>query len=549
MTEKELRQIIAAKKNKTLGEDEWLEFKEAKNDFSVLGGAKQDKRSLYGYCAGIGNVNGGHIIFGVTDDGRVVGTTAFPDFGKVKSQLYEKMGMRIEIQEFHIPERVVSVGIPKHKPGKLFDFHGRYLTRTGEDLVEMAQDEIATILGETQDDFSAKYIDAGIEALDPKVIKKMRKLYEEKAEKLKNDTKSRLSDEQFLSDLALLKNGKINNATLLLLGTEDALRELLPDAEIIFEYRVNPNDTRYSDRLNLRYALVLSLDVLWDKINSRNFISQLRERLIRRDIPAFNEDVVRESILNAITHRDYQAHKSVSVRQDNTRIVIENPGGLLHGITPENIYKKAAYRNRRLAESLEKIGLVERSGQGADLIFEKNIREGKGIPQYEATQYDTSLTLSAVIKDEEFIIYLDSAIRDKHLTLTVDDLVLLEKIKDRNTKGITKKEVQKFVDVGIVVTDGVGRGTKYFLSKQYYKDHGKLGEYTKIKGLSRAGVKGLIIEHLRAHKKVTAEECQQISPNLVPKDVANILQELRREGKIKFVGSSKVGHWILIVQN
>jgi ATP-dependent DNA helicase RecG len=544
MNEKELRQIIASKK-----EDESTEFKTAANDFSVLGGKNQDKKCLYGYCVAIGNEKGGRVIFGVTNERKIVGTQALKDIEKVRAQMYDRMGVKIEIQEFLLPERVVVVDIPKRRAGRLFEFYGRYLTRAGEELVEMKQDEIAAILGETQDDFSAKYLNVGMDVLDVKAIQKMRKMYEKKAKVAVNGSKATLSDVQFLSDLGLLKNNKINNAALLLLGTEESLRDLLPDAEIIFEYRVNPEDTRYSDRVNFRKALVFSLDVLWDKINSRNFIHQLRERLIRRDVQAFNEDVVREAINNAIVHRDYQARKSVFIRQDNTKIIFENPGGFMAGITPENVYKQVAYRNRRLAESFEKIGLVERSGQGADLIFENNIREGKGIPQYETTQYDTALTLSAVIKDEEIILYLDEVTRNKQMSLTVDDLVMLEKIKERSTKGIIKKEVQKFLDAGIVVTDGAGRGTKYFLSKQYYKDHNRLGEYTKIKGLGRAGIKELILGHLKEHKKVTSQECQQISPNLTPKDVTNILQELRSDGKIQFVGGKRKGNWVLIGKN
>ena len=541
MNEKELRQLISSKR-----EDESTEFKTATNEFSVLGGTKQEKRSLYGYCVAIGNVKGGRIIFGITNDRVIVGTQALKDVEKIRAQLYERMGVKIEIQEFLLPQRVVVVTVPKRRAGKLFEFFGRYLTRAGEELVEMQQDEIAAILAETQEDFSAKYLNVGLEAVAPDALKKMRELYENKSS---NTTKAALSDAQFLSDLGLLKNNKINNTTLLMIGSEESLRELLPDAEIIFEYRVNPHDTHYSDRVNLRKALVFSLDDLWNKINSRNFIHQLSERLIRRDVQAFNKDVIREAINNAIVHRDYQAHKSVFVRQDNTKIVFENPGGFMSGITPENVYKNVAYRNRRLAESFEKIGFVERSGQGADLIFENNIREGKGIPEYESTQYDVSLNLSAVIKDKEIISYLDEVAQNKQLPLTVDDLVIIEKIKERKTKGVTKQEVQKFLDAGIVVADGVGRGTKYFLSKQYYKNHDKLGEYTKIRGLSRSGIKELILEHLRAHKKVTARECQQISPNATPKDISNILQELRSDKKIHFVGERKKGSWILIDKN
>ena len=543
MNEVELRKILASPKK----EDEHIEFKRAEQSFSVLGGKDLNKKSLYGYCVGLGNSGGGAIIFGVTNDKEVVGTNALPNLAVIRSQLYEKLRVPVGLDEFHLPQRVVIAEMPARRPGNLFSFHGRYLMRSGEDLVEMTSDAIAVVFNELQEDFSAKCLEVGVEVLDNDALHKMRELYEKKAEKTGGGSKKNLSGRQFLSDLGLLKEGKINNAALLLLGTDVALRDYIPNAEIIFEYRVNPAQTHFSDRANLRDALVMSLDTLWDRINARNFISQLPERLVRKNIKAFNEEVIREAINNAVVHRDYSMQRSVFVRQDNTKISFENPGGFISGITPANIYKHPpCWRNRRLAEVFEKIGLVERSGQGADLIFENNIREGKGIPHYEATDNDVSLTLSAVIKDQEIISYLDEAIQTKKMELAVDDLVTLERIKERDTKGLVRKDLQKFLDAGIVVSRGLGRGTKYFLAKQYYKDHDRLGEYTKITGLSRTAIKETILQHIRDNEKGTASECRQAFPNLTAKDVNNILQELKREGRIKFIGNRRSGHWVLL---
>jgi hypothetical protein len=44
---------------------------------------------------------------------------------------------------------------------------------------------------------------------------------------------------------------------------------------------------------------------------------------------------------------------------------------LLPGITPDNVLYKKEWRNRRIAETFEKAGLVERSGQDMDDIREK----------------------------------------------------------------------------------------------------------------------------------------------------------------------------------
>jgi len=268
--------------------------------------------------------------------------------------------------------------------------------------------------------------------------------------------------------------------------------------------------------------------------------------LFRREIQAFNEDVIREAVLNAIVHRDYELTSSTFIKQNNLSIEIKNPGGFIFGITPENIYKKSAWRNRRLAETLEKLGLVERSGQGANLIFEQTIKEGKGLPNYvESTTSEVVLIISAVIKDKEFVKYLGMIMRDAKIGLSTDDLVILERIKDRNTKDLVQKNIQKFIDVGIVVKSGSGRGIKYLLAKQYYKDHDRLGEYTKLVGLGRTKTKAIILQHIEENGKGTSKEFRQAFNELTSKDLDNLLQEMRREGSVKFIGKLRNGYWAL----
>lgn len=540
MTEKDLRELLASH-----SENENIEFKIASESFSVIG---KDKKSLYGYCVGIGNSGGGKIIFGVSDDRKIVGTKCFPNLEEVKSQIYNKIESKIQIDEIITAEgnRVLVVSILSRPKGRTFNFYGVPLTRVGEELIEMNQDELRMILQETIEDFTALCTNENISALDKIAIEKLRELYE--SEHFKNQSLTKLTDEQFLSDIGLIdRKGRINNTAIILLGTENSLLELMPNSEIIFEYRSNPVEIRYSDRLNLRKALILSLDTIWEKINSRNFITSFVDGLFRRDIQAFSEDVIREGVLNAIVHRDYQAPVSTFIKQDNSSIEIKNPGGFISDITPQNIYKKSAWRNRRLAETLEKIGLVERSGQGADLIFEKTIKEGKGLPNYtESTSTEVVLKISALVKDKEFISYLETINKEVHIGLTTEDLILLESIKDQTAKALKFENVKKFLDAGIIVKNGVGRGIKYFLAKQYYKDHGKLGEYTKLVGLGRKKLKELILKHIEENGKGTTKEFKQALSELTPKDLDNLLQELKKEDKLKFIGTKRNGYWVLI---
>ena len=80
-------------------------------------------------------------------------------------------------------------------------------------------------------------------------------------------------------------------------------------------------------------------------------------------------------MLNAVSHRNYQMAGSVFVRQYPDRLIIESPGGLPNGISLDNILDRQVPRNRRIAEILALCGLVERSGQGMNIIYETSMVE------------------------------------------------------------------------------------------------------------------------------------------------------------------------------
>jgi ATP-dependent DNA helicase RecG len=145
-------------------------------------------------------------------------------------------------------------------------------------------------------------------------------------------------------------------------------------------------------------------DRLWNEINSRNDRQSFQEGLFRTDVLTFDEESVRESVLNAVAHRDYRHGGSVFVRQYPKRLEVISPGGFPAGITPENILDGQNPRNRRLAEALAKCGLIERSGQGVNLMFENAVRQGKALPSFVGTTADeVRLTLEGAVQHPDMI--------------------------------------------------------------------------------------------------------------------------------------------------
>lgn len=73
---------------------------------------------------------------------------------------------------------------------------------------------------------------------------------------------------------------------------------------------------------------------------------------------------IRELLMNAIMHRDYQANSPVRFYRFADRIEIQNPGGLYGEATAANFPRQNAYRNPKVAEAMNVLGYVNRFGRG-----------------------------------------------------------------------------------------------------------------------------------------------------------------------------------------
>jgi Putative DNA-binding domain len=125
-----------------------LEFKEAKTQF--------DNEKLYRYCVAIANEGGGHLILGVADKPPrpVVGTQAFRDLLTMAEKLFQMIGFRIDIEEvMHTDGRVLVFQIPTRPRGTAYHLDGKYLMRSGEQLVPMSEDQLRRIFAEGEPDW------------------------------------------------------------------------------------------------------------------------------------------------------------------------------------------------------------------------------------------------------------------------------------------------------------------------------------------------------------------------------------------------------------
>ncbi len=521
-------------------EDEHLEFKEARNSFEF--------EDLVRYCAALANEGGGKIVLGVTDTipRAVVGSRAFADLERTKAGLVERLHLRIQVQEIQHPNgRVLIFDAPPRPIGMPIQYKGSYWMRAGESLVPMTPDMLKRIFDEGGPDHSAELrSDATIADLDSAALARLRALWNRKTS---NAAIQNLSDSQLLTDLELMFDSLLTNAALVLCATKAALGRFLPQAEVIFEYRGSESSLQFQQREEYRRGAILFLDELWAAINLRNDVQQYREGLFIWDIRTFNESVVREAILNAISHRDYRLAGSVFVRQYPRRIEVVSPGGFPPGIDQTNILERQSPRNRRIAEVLQKCGLVERSGQGVNRMFEECIRESKPKPDFSGTDdHQVSLTLRGEVQDPRFLQFLEQVGRDRLSSFTTQDLLVLDLVHhEQPVPEPLHARMDRLVDDGVIERVGRGRGTRYILSRKFYRFLGKRGVYTRKRGLDRETNKALLLKHIEDNRQEGSQlgDLMQVLPALTRYQVQTLLRELKGEGRIASVGTRRAGRW------
>lgn len=317
--------------------------------------------------------------------------------------------------------------------------------------------------------------------------------------------------------------------------------------ELILEYRSSDASIPYQARREFTAGFLAYHDELWEEIDRRNEQQSVQIGFVKQSIPTFNEEAVREVILNAVSHRDLQRAGSVFVRQYPRRIVVVSPGGLPPGITPENILFRQEPRNRLLAQSLERCGLVERSGQGMDLIVKNQIRESKTRPDFRDTDdYQVSVTLPCEVRNPDFVRFLEKVGQERQQLFTTEDYLVLEAIsQEKPVPEAFRGSVPHLIEMGAVERVSRGRAARFMLSRGFYEHVGRPGQYTRKRGLDRDTNKALLLKHLRDHAETGSplKDLKDVLPALTHDQVQGLLRQLKKAREAHPKGRTKTARW------
>ena len=531
--------------------EDHVEFKKGEGGNVSYNGAGKDKpkdrrRCILGYVSALCNEGGGYLVIGMHDDfpHKVIGTKQAENaLGQLESDIYRDLGIRPDIYELYDENhsRVLVIQVPSRPIGKMFKFEDVALMRVGEELKPMDDKTFISIIQEQEPDFSEEICEkAQLEDLDEEAIDILKEKY---SLKQKNPAFRSLSSKQALSDLGLMKDGKVTNAAVLLVGKENVIDKLFPQAKVMLEYRNTETQINFDNRFVFGKPFYKLIDELWNAINLRNGYVPVREGAYigLSSIPFFNEEVIREVVNNAFAHRDYRRNSEIVIKMYPTRLDVINAGGFPQGVTLENLLTvPSTPRNRLLADVLSKTGIAERSGQGMDKIFLYTLAEGKPAPDYShSDDFTVTAILSATVKEAGFALFvqtIQSELPDNE-KLSVFDVITLCKIRDGERKIADKNIAKKLEDKNCIEKHGKTNAQYYTLHRRYYEMVGKTTEYSMLVDWNAQQLLAVISPYLQKYGKAKKTEILRIvGDHITDKQLRNFLDQLRAIDYIKTEG-------------
>ena len=225
--------------------------------------------------------------------------------------------------------------------------------------------------------------------------------------------------------------------------------------------------TIFQDRREFSGSLFRQVEELYAYLELRNQTKATFEGLYRTDTRDYPEEALREAMLNSIVHRDYSYSASTLVSVYADRIEFVSIGGLLEGVTVDDIMLGLSVcRNPKLAAVFYRLDLIEAYGTGMQKIM-KAYQDCDRKPTIEVTNNAFRITLP------------NQNLETSKDTLSGPEHVILSYLQ--NQESITRPEVDSLLNVsqatanrilkrmlqeGIIVQDGSGRRTKYLIKQK-----------------------------------------------------------------------------------
>ncbi|MGB5070338.1 MAG: ATP-binding protein [Flavobacteriales bacterium] len=557
MNELELMALVAG------GESLTLEFKGEDH-------GRLNDRDLVLAAVCLANSEGGTILVGVEDDGRITGAHGRHPGGTNADKLVALVrnrtvsGLQVSVTVHHTEQGdVIELGVPKARSTtctsegtcqhRAYESHGWACVpypasqHQGRGFVLGAEDLSA------QPCVHAAWAD-----LDPLQFERARNVLQAPA-----GDKGLLS----LSDMELAGAiGAVESvgerivptfAGLLLLGREEALRRHIPTHEAAFQVLDPGGDVRMNDAF--RKPLIELAELIEQRFKARNQEREVLVGMIRMAIPDYSFPAFREALLNALFHRDYHENNGVYVQWHPDHLFITSPGGFPEGVTAQNLLThEPKPRNRRLYEAGRRLGLVEQTGRGVDKVYDGQVRYGRPVPDYSrSSNTGVRLVLQGGSENLSFAAFIFQRERAKSRKLTVGEMIGLNRLFHQrrltpdqlavDMHGTTSEAegiLARLVEDGLVEPRSEKQDSVYQFTSAVYKALGKPLAHARVKGLDDKAREKAVLDHVAEHGSVRREEAMVLT-GLAARQTTGLLKALVRKGKLVPKGERRWRHYHL----
>jgi len=506
-------------------ESQWLDFKPWISP-------KEDMKMAFEYAVCFANAEGGVIVFGVSDGkkGRAAAIHGAKGYNldSWRKGIYAAVSpnLTVEVEELGVPEgtgKLLIVRVPKGASPPYGTAQGLFKKRVGKNCMPL---DPANLLREKVRtgavDWSGQPADGmQIDLLDPLEIARARAILRS------NNPESELLKMQnipFLEGIEAIRKGKVTNAGLLLFGRPEVLVDFCPQNQIHYVHQLS--ETKIARNDLMRGGLLGLLERIEQIFSGpANPEEELSIGLFKLRIPAFPLEVVREVILNAVTHRDYSDPGEILLRHTKNELVVTSPGGFVGGITLENILRhEPVARNRTLANAFVKLRLVESAGTGRRRIFVPLLGYGKRMPKYESDGEHVTLRIFDGSFDKRMA-SLVAKWKKEGRECDLDGLLVLTYLKQNayldtgsasRMLQLSRDEARSVLDllaqprIGILERKGGPRSATFHLAKGTAKDLLGKAAYTKTKGLNPARYAEMVKQFIADHGSITPKECREL---------------------------------------
>ncbi len=554
MNEKELKKIL--KSLLKLGECEYVEFKE--NYFKIDDFLKY--YSALSNSATLHNEDFGYMVFGVSDNGSILGTHNNKDEKDLKIKIESWFGNSrdFKIYKFEVEEKnIVIYQIPCAK-GRFAQYKNKNLMawyRVGSHNVNLYEssdlNKILEKIALFGNDWSAIAVeDANIDDLDYEALQLAMGRYKEKNPKLNIKN---WNIKTFLERVGLIKDSKLINACLVLLGKKESAYKLKNSSDSVeILWRLDTLEEKASQYFSP--PLILSTSQAWNMIRNPKYKIYPANELIAREVDKYDQKVFLEALHNCIAHQNYFAGKRITIVEKIDKLIFTNAGNFYDGKAEDYVLdiKSVAskYRNKALVDAMREFGMIDKLGSGVKTMYETQRKKYFPLPTYSYNNNDdeTGLEIYGKEIDKKFTeILINKGDMEFYKT------IMLDKIQKERGAEVDEDEARKLAKEKLIE----GRRPNYILSTKVAEMLGREVEHTEKKGFTDDEISNFIIKHLKNFPN--GQNRKQIN-DLVWKYLPGILNEKQKARKINYIlyklnkkniiknfGTDKIPLWKLVV--